>query len=424
MFEFLRTVDEGLYARYLTLERNIKAGSNSFYDAYLDMLEAFVKSVISAFSIECAANETCGAVLKRSEVRSLFLTTLTLDAHTYEKLQDYTLKVNAHKHRSEKKIAVDTIVSYLLVFHRAVSAYCRYRSIEIGPFPADEIYRSFGAYEEENRQLKADTENIFEKIDSLDEKFDTLDEKLDSFSSLFQPAERKAATAEESAFDRQVEAVNNRNLLKDFMIGAEKTYHYMGGAGSLEKDKKKGLIKLTVLLGLGLLGTLFSSISHGYYNPFAMCENLFMLCFLPLIFHIHRARVDYPAAEYSKHSAFPFALDANYVPAPGPRIALRYRLAKAVYIFGFVFNFVFLFVDFQGFVSVLGILFEGAFFIGSFFVFSVYEDVFLLYSAVYFKGYIPNKSAPVVLVLETTLGRFLTKEEYERTALFDKDLTK
>ncbi len=37
MFAYLKMVDERLYSRYLTVERNVKAASNSFYDSYLDM---------------------------------------------------------------------------------------------------------------------------------------------------------------------------------------------------------------------------------------------------------------------------------------------------------------------------------------------------------------------------------------------------
>lgn len=34
-----------VYERYITVERNIKAASNSFYDSYLDLLEEPVKAV-------------------------------------------------------------------------------------------------------------------------------------------------------------------------------------------------------------------------------------------------------------------------------------------------------------------------------------------------------------------------------------------
>ena len=52
MFKFLENIDHNLYERYLTLERNIKARSNSFYDSYLDMQEHFVKLVLAEQGVE------------------------------------------------------------------------------------------------------------------------------------------------------------------------------------------------------------------------------------------------------------------------------------------------------------------------------------------------------------------------------------
>ena len=58
MFKHLQEIDYKLYERYLTLEKNIKAGSNSFYDAYLDLQEQFVKdvAVFCEFDIKLGVN--------------------------------------------------------------------------------------------------------------------------------------------------------------------------------------------------------------------------------------------------------------------------------------------------------------------------------------------------------------------------------
>ena len=45
MFEYLIEIEPRLYDRFLTVERDVKAASNSFYDAYLDLQEQFIKTV-------------------------------------------------------------------------------------------------------------------------------------------------------------------------------------------------------------------------------------------------------------------------------------------------------------------------------------------------------------------------------------------
>lgn len=98
MFEYLIRIEPRIYDRFLTVERNIKSASNSFYDSYLDMQEQFIKHIVMEAGIDYKSNETCGALLKKPEVKSLLIETLAVDEYTYNKLQDYTLKVNAHKH--------------------------------------------------------------------------------------------------------------------------------------------------------------------------------------------------------------------------------------------------------------------------------------------------------------------------------------
>ena len=91
MFDHLIQIDPRLYDRFLTVERNIKSASNSFYDSYLDMQEQFVKSVLVAQGIELKANETCGAMLKRSEAKEYFVNTLGIDDYTFNTGVGYPL---------------------------------------------------------------------------------------------------------------------------------------------------------------------------------------------------------------------------------------------------------------------------------------------------------------------------------------------
>lgn len=167
MFEYLIHIEPRLYDRYLTVERNIKSASNSFYDSYLDMQEQFVKTVILAAGIDFKPNETCGALLKKPDVVALFSDTLGVDDYTFHKMQDYTLKVNAHKHKGEKKIAVDTIVSYLRVFYTATAAYGKSKGIECEEFNADEIIRIFDLYDRENQSLRKKQDSLREELSRM-----------------------------------------------------------------------------------------------------------------------------------------------------------------------------------------------------------------------------------------------------------------
>ena len=76
MFKFLREIDGKLYQRYLTIERNVKAGSNSFYDSYLDLQEQFVKVGALDCGVEFGVRDSVGQLLRNATLTTYFLETL------------------------------------------------------------------------------------------------------------------------------------------------------------------------------------------------------------------------------------------------------------------------------------------------------------------------------------------------------------
>ena len=166
MFTFLRELDERLYERYRTVERNVKAAGNSFYDAYLDMQEEFLRFALLSVGAEISFRESCGALLRRAECEHLFLTELGLERSLYDKMNDYALKVNAHKHKKEKRVALDTVLRYLSVFHAVSSAYAAARGIIAKELSLAALSEAFGEYERENGALRAERDRLKEELEA------------------------------------------------------------------------------------------------------------------------------------------------------------------------------------------------------------------------------------------------------------------
>ena len=86
--------NDSLTTRFNTLERNIKSKSNSFYDAYLDLLEATIKYFLDENNIAYDDSRTCGYLVKEGPIKNFLLVKLKLDEYTYYKLPDYIKKCN------------------------------------------------------------------------------------------------------------------------------------------------------------------------------------------------------------------------------------------------------------------------------------------------------------------------------------------
>ena len=216
MFKFLDNIDHNLYERYLTLERNIKARSNSFYDAYLDLQEHFVKLVLAEQAFEIKVQETCGAILRKAEVKAYFMETLQIDEYTYNKMQDYTLKVNAHKHKGEKTVQIETIVNYLRVFYNVASAYANSKAIDVDGFDANYYISIFGIFEKENSDLRSEMLQLKEELASTVEEGKLKDSDIATYQGLLSQSELDKLSLEE----QNAELHKQISKLKDIKLSS------------------------------------------------------------------------------------------------------------------------------------------------------------------------------------------------------------
>ena len=82
MFEFLSLLGEPIKCRYETVEHNIKSASNSFYDSYLDLLEATVKTIAENEDIPFDDSKTCGAIVRSEALQKYLRESLGLEVGT------------------------------------------------------------------------------------------------------------------------------------------------------------------------------------------------------------------------------------------------------------------------------------------------------------------------------------------------------
>ena len=216
MFKFLENIDHNLYERYLTLERNIKARSNSFYDAYLDLQEHFVKLVLSEQDFEIKVQETCGAILRKADVKAYFMGSLQIDEYTYNKMQDYTLKVNAHKHKGEKTVRIETIVNYLRVFYNAASAYANSKAMDADGFDASYYISIFGIFEKENSELRYEMQQLKEELATSVEEGKLKDSDIATYQGLLSQSELDKLSLEE----QNAELHKQISKLKDIKLSS------------------------------------------------------------------------------------------------------------------------------------------------------------------------------------------------------------
>lgn len=165
----MKLFNESLTNRFYTLERNIKSKSNSFYDSYLDLLEATLKYFLDENEMGYDDAKTCGYLVKEESIKAFLVDTLKLDDYTYAKLPNYIKKCNDHKHKKEKWLQVEGVINFLKVYFDFVNYYLDYIKAVRIEFNAEYFTSIFG----ETERLNAEYKNEVLKLkDELKESYE------------------------------------------------------------------------------------------------------------------------------------------------------------------------------------------------------------------------------------------------------------
>lgn len=212
----MKLFNDSLTMRFNTLERNIKAKSNSFYDSYLDLLEATIKYFLDENNIVYDDSRTCGYLVKEESIKNFLLVILKLDDYTYNKLPDYIKKCNDHKHKKEKNLGIDSIINYLKVYFNLINYYIDYiKGIRV-EFDANYFSSIYGETERLNNEYK---EEVLRLKDELKESYETnklSEQDIEQYKSLLSIKDIELLNLDEQnkLFQNQI------NVLKDIKINS------------------------------------------------------------------------------------------------------------------------------------------------------------------------------------------------------------
>ena len=181
----MKLFNDALTMRFNTLERNIKSKSNSFYDSYLDLLEATIKYFLDENNISYDDSRTCGHLVKNEvDVKSFLLDTLKLDEYTYNKLPDYIKKCNDHKHKKEKTLGIDSIINYLKVYYDLINYYIDYiKGIKV-EFDANYFSSIYGETERLNNEYKEEVQRLKDELRESYETNKLSEQDIEQYKSL------------------------------------------------------------------------------------------------------------------------------------------------------------------------------------------------------------------------------------------------
>ena len=360
-FDFLKQISSRVYERYLTLEKNIKSASNSFYDSYLDLQEELLRYIVASFEIEIITRRSFGELLRRDEIKNIFFEKLRLNEHTYEKMLDYTLKVNSHKHRGEKKIELETVLKYITIFYEVSSAYAKYAEISFEELDIGYFSKLFNCLEKENEELKRQLENYKELVEesslnyeekekyrlllsyseinnaSIEEQNKELRKRLEELNSLKKHIDYRFDRIDERLnrieYGKTVESTDKKlTTAEQILTFSKKEYIFLGTEKEFTIWKKALCISFLVLFTIGILSSYYATKFFNLYSTFTLFENIWLLLTIYITVYIIKSKRFYDIEAYKKSTMERIYCDKYGVP--------RKKVLKTKYIVFFVLSLI------------------------------------------------------------------------------------
>lgn len=217
MYELLLKIDSKLGQRYKTIETNIKAKSNSFYESLLALLEGLARLIANKEKIEIDSEyDTLIGILRVKDFKKYCLK-IGVSDEEYEKLFSIAKTVNSHKHDSETKVTLEIVLEYLQATFNFVKPYyiAKFKKCDV-KFNSKEISDLYGLTEKEIKKLEEEKAKLEESLLKSSNASEMLASDLQRVKEI-----QKAKEREYASFDEQKEALMSQiSELKDIKLSS------------------------------------------------------------------------------------------------------------------------------------------------------------------------------------------------------------
>lgn len=217
MYELLLKIDSKLGQRYKTIETNIKAKSNSFYESLLALLEGLARLIARKENIAIDSEyDTLIGILRVKDFKKYCLQ-IGVSDEEYEKLFSIAKTVNSHKHDSETKVTLEIVIEYLQATFNFVKAYyiAKFKTCDT-KFSSKEISDLYGMTEKEIKKLEEEKAKLEESLLKSSNASEMLISDLERVREI-----QKAKEKEYASFDEQKEALMSQiSELKDIKLSS------------------------------------------------------------------------------------------------------------------------------------------------------------------------------------------------------------
>ena len=206
--------------------------------------------------------------------------------------------------------------------------------------------------------------------------------------------------------------LNNKEILQIFLKKAKKSWRWFGTRSEFSKAKTLSILSLVLLLVIGLIATIITSISCDIYTTFTFFENVWMIFAIVCLTYASKTRLTYEVNELASHSFEKYRTDHL-----GMKFVEKEKTAFKVFrwlaVISSIANVIYIWIH-KGNLCGLATVFEVLFLGVLIFAFFMNLNLFAQYSIIWVEGNNLTTNERVVLVLPPGAKQLMPEEEFKK----------
>ena len=260
-------------------------------------------------------------------------------------------------------------------------------------------------------------DNLFEKLDHIEKNQEQANQQgeentqkiLDAISQLGSDIKSSAQVV----FSKPQNTKDNTIIsLQNFIRRSSKVYHYFSDEETFNNDKLKTIISLALVLLIGFITNILTTVACGIFSTFTFIEDIWLFLVIRMLCHTIHSKRFYDHLDYADHSCNRFEMNGDGLYRP-IELKTSYKIFKVLALISALCNIIYACMNAKGAITVWAVIFEILFFASVFFAIYMVNDVFCMYTIVYYSGRNEANTATVTIVHDMLGNKLYTKEDYE-----------
>ena len=213
-----------------------------------------------------------------------------------------------------------------------------------------------------------------------------------------------------SAITRKTSTVGT---LQSFFKQSKKSWRWFGTKKEFNRWKILAIISLVVLLVVGLITSVISTICFQIYSTFTFFENAWMVCGVIYLVYVIKSKLTYEVNALASNSPTKYEKDSLGMMFP-KKDKLVFRIFKWLAIISTVCNIICIWLGIGKNNQAVATVMEILFLIAIIFAFFINCNLYAQYSIIWIEGHNITTKEKVVLVLPPGAKQFMPEQEFKK----------